>query len=225
MSIDLPAMIFAAGFGTRMRHLTRATPKPMVPLGGQPMIAQTINLLREAGVTRIVANVHYLADRMIPFLEERDVLVLREEPEILDTGGGLRAALPYFGAGPVITVNPDALWLGLNPISTLHAAWRPNMKALLMLVDQGSAYGTDSEGDFSLEHGEIRRLGPMIYGGAQIICTDHLVDIEDNVFSLNAYWDYLSRTAPLNGVVHQGEWCDIGTPEGLALAEELLLDV
>ena len=225
MSFDLPAMIFSAGFGTRMGDLTREVPKPMVHLGGEPMIARAINLLRDAGITRIVANAHYLADRMIPFLEDRGVFVVREEPEILDTGGGLRAALPHLGTSPVITLNPDALWLGENPILTLRAKWKPEMKALLMLVDQASARGTENEGDFSLEQGEIRRNGSMIYGGMQIIRTDGLGEILGDVFSLNTYWDHLAKTGPMNGVVHRGAWCDIGTPEGLAVAEKLLADV
>lgn len=225
MSVDFPAMIFAAGFGTRMGHLTRDIPKPMVPLGGEPMIGRVIDLLRDAGITRILANAHYMADRMVPYLEERGVVVLLEEPEILDTGGGLRAAMPDLKTSPVITINPDALWLGENPIKALVEAWSSEMDALLMLIDQAKASGTSSDGDFSLEHGEIVRNGPFIYGGAQIIRTNHMRNIEGSVFSLNKYWDHLAKTAPLNGIVHKGAWCDIGTPEGLAVAEDLLTDV
>lgn len=220
-----PAMIFAAGFGTRMGSLTRDLPKPMVPLAGRPMIDHAIDLLRDAGVTRIVANAHYLADRLIPHLEEREVIVSHEKDVILDTGGGLRAALPLLGDEPVITVNPDALWLGGNPIRALLGGWQDHMRALLVLVDQSRATGNASQGDFSLEQGEIRRNGPYFYGGAQIIRMDRLTNIPDDVFSLNRYWDHLADTAPLHGIVHEGRWFDIGTPEGLSLAERALADV
>ena len=125
------AMIFAAGFGTRMGELTRSTPKPMLPLAGRPMIDHAIDLVRNAGIVRVVANTHYLADQIEPHLVRRDVVAVRETPEILETGGGLKAALPHLGADPVVTLNPDAAWTGSNPISTLLNAWRPEMSALL----------------------------------------------------------------------------------------------
>ncbi len=225
MSRPTSAMIFAAGFGTRMGNLTRDLPKPMLPLGDRPMIDHSIDLLRDAGISRIVANVHYLADQMIPHLESLGVHVVHEKTEILETGGGLRNALPFLHDGPVVTLNPDALWLGTNPISALLAAWQPEMKSLLMLCDQNRVLGPVKSGDFSLEQGEIQRGGPFLYGGAQIIMPDRLSEIEDRAFSLNRYWDLLADTGPLNGIVHTGSWCDIGTPDGLALAKKALMDV
>ena len=225
MTAPSSAMIFAAGFGTRMGPLTRDLPKPMVPLAGRPMIDHAIDLLRGAGINRIVANVHYLADKLVPHLERHDIIVSHEEQVILETGGGLRAALPLLGDGPVITLNPDALWLGKNPVETLLENWQDHMDALLVLIDQSRAVGSVAKGDFSLEHGEILRNGPYLYGGAQIIRTDRLGEIDASAFSLNRYWDHLSKTAPLNGVVHEGRWCDIGTPDGLKMAERALADV
>ena len=219
------AMIFAAGFGTRMGDLTRDLPKPMLPLGGRPMIAHTIDLLRDAGINHIVANTHYLADQIEQYLKDQEVLVHREMPDILDTGGGLRAALPILGDGPVITINPDALWQGPNPVLALLQAWSPKMRALLMLVPATGAVGATGTGDFSLEHGQIQRKGPFFYGGAQIITTDLLDQIEGSVFSLNAYWDLLAGIGPVHGIVHSGTWHDIGHPEGLAAAEESLRSV
>lgn len=222
MTHPTSAMIFAAGFGTRMGPLTRDLPKPMVPLGGRPMIDHAIDLLEGAGITRIVANTHYLADRMTPHLVARGVAIAHEPGPILDTGGGLRAALPLLDDGPVITLNPDTLWLDQNPITALKEAWRPDMQALLMMVDPASVVGGTKGGDFSLEHGEIRRNGPFLYGGAQIIQPAGLSQIEGEVFSLNRYWDHLASNGPLHGITHQGRWCDIGTPEGLARAEGVL---
>ena len=219
------AMIFAAGFGTRMGELTRTTPKPMLPLAGRPMIDRAIDLVRDAGITRIVANTHYLADQIEPHLAQRDVVPLRERPKILETGGGLKVALPHLGADPVVTLNPDAAWTGPNPISTLLDAWRPEMAALLLVMPVEKALTDRSMGDFSLENGELRRQGSYLYTGAQIIRTDRLTEIAEEGFSLNLYWDLLSKTGPIHGVVHQGGWCDIGHPEGLVAAERMLKNV
>lgn len=219
------AMIFAAGFGTRMGELTRSTPKPMLPLAGRPMIDHAIDLVRNAGIVRVVANTHYLADQIEPHLVQRDVVAVRETPEILETGGGLKAALPHLGADPVVTLNPDAAWTGSNPISTLLNAWRPEMSALLLLIPLTNALTDRSDGDFSLENGELRRKGSFLYTGAQIIRTDCLAEIAEESFSLNLYWDLLSRTGPIHGVLHQGGWCDIGHPEGLTAAERMLKNV
>lgn len=219
------AMIFAAGLGTRMGDLTRDTPKPMLPLGGRPMIDHAVDLVKDAGIAQIVANTHYLAPRIEPHLQALGLTVLREAPDILETGGGLKAALPHLGGDTVVTLNPDAAWTGPNPIRTLLDQWRPDMRALLLLVPLSRARTTRTDGDFTLDNGRITRGGDFLYTGAQILRTDRLTDIPDTAFSLNRYWDHLSRTAPLHGVVHDGGWCDIGTPEGLAEAETMLTDV
>ena len=219
------AMIFAAGFGTRMGALTKATPKPLVQFAGRALIDHTIDLLSDAGVTRIVANAHYLADDLIHHLEGTGVMISDERDRILDTGGGLRAALPKLDANPVITINPDVFWLDENPVSTLIKAWHTDMNALLMVIPENRVFGTDGAGDFALNDGVLHRGGAFQYGGAQIIRTDQLHKIKDDVFSLNAYWDRLSANGGINGLEHNGRWCDIGTPEGLRVAEGLMTRV
>ena len=219
------AMIFAAGFGTRMGALTKAQPKPMVRLAGRPMIDHTISHLREAGVQRVIANTHYLAEKIDPHLVASNVEVIREKDKILDTGGGLKNARSKLAGSPVITINPDVCWFGGNPITQMLNAWKPEMTALLLLIPASAAKGTTHQGDFSLEHGEIRRNGPNIYTGAQIIRTDRLAEISEEVFSLNLYWNLLTESGPLNGLIYDGDWCDIGSPDGLATAERLLQDV
>lgn len=219
------AMIFAAGFGTRMKPMTLTVPKPMLHLAGRPMIDHSVDLVRGAGISRIFANTHHLREKIAPHLSELGVTELYEFPEILETGGGLKSALPLLGPNPVVTLNPDAAWSGPNPIETLMSAWRPEMRALLLLVPLAIAGSNRSEGDFSLEHGVISRSGDFLYTGAQIIRTDGLAEIPESVFSLNRYWDHLAAGGPLHGVVFPGRWCDIGNPEGLALAERLIRHV
>ncbi len=213
--IPKAAMIFAAGFGTRMGELTRETPKPMLEIGGRPMVDHAVGLLRDAGVQRLVANTHYLPDKIEPHLRDLGVATLYEEP-ILETGGGLRAARGELDCNPVITMNPDAIWQGPNPVQYLAEAWSPDMTALLMLARTD---GTRA-GDFSLEHGKIQRNGPFIYTGLQIIRTDRLDDIEAQIFSLNLYWDHLLKSGSIHGVVYPGDWTDIGTRGALEVANQ-----
>lgn len=206
------AMIFAAGFGTRMGSLTKDTPKPLLQVHGRPMIDHCIDLLRDARITHLVANTHYLPDALEAHLEKRGVITLREET-ILETGGGLKAALPFLKDGPIVTMNPDAFWEGPNPVKLLGDAWRPDMTGLLLLCDCGH-----QADDFGLEHGEIRRNGRFRFTGLQAIRPDQLSEIDDQVFSLNRYWDLIMKTSSLNGVVYSGKWTDIGTKEALRAA-------
>ena len=87
-------MLFAAGFGTRMGALTADRPKPLIEVAGKPLIDHALALADGFSPLRRVANAHYRADQLESHLAPRDVTVSREDPEILDTGGGLRHALP-----------------------------------------------------------------------------------------------------------------------------------
>ena len=217
-------MMFAAGFGTRMKHLTRTRPKPLIPVLGKPLIDHTLDLIREAGIGTVVANLHYLPDQLERYLAPLGVRTVTEAPDILETGGGLRNALPLLGAGPVFTTNTDAIWVGPNPFRMLAEAWDPHrMDALLLGVPPSAAVGHEGKGDFL--HGTEGRLtrGPgVIYGGAQIIRTDLLTGIEDRKFSLNLLWDRMADAGRLHGLTYPGRWCDVGHPGGIAEAEALL---
>jgi MurNAc alpha-1-phosphate uridylyltransferase len=224
MSDTLPGMIFAAGFGTRMRPLTDRLPKPLIAVAGRPLIDHARDLLREAGVRRVVSNLHYLPDALEAHLAGSEVQTLRESPDILDTGGGLRHAVPLLGPGPVITINPDALWRGPNPVALALAQWDPaRMDALLVCVAPGRALGTDSAGDFQVApDGLLRRAPGAIYGGVQIVKTDRLAEIAAQAFSLNLLWDLLISDARCFGMLYPGQWCDVGHPGGITLGEAML---
>lgn len=217
-------MIFAAGFGTRMRPLTLKKPKPMVEIGGQPMIDYAIRNAQEAGAEKIVSNIHYLQDVIEPYLAHMGVQTIHEHPDILDTGGGLRNALPILGPGPVWTLNPDAVWQGPNPLKFAANHWdAEKMDALLVCVAPTHAKGTNSFGDFKIESsGQISRGAGAIYAGAQIVKTNGLKDIPERVFSLNVLWDQLIAKGRCYACLYPGQWCDVGHPDGIPLAETLL---
>lgn len=217
-------MLFAAGFGTRMRPLTDTRPKPLIPVAGKPLIDHALALAEGAGLRRIVANAHYLSEQVEAHLAPLGVPVSVERPEILDTGGGLRAALPRLSDGPVLTLNTDAVWTGPNPLITLRQTWDPTrMEALLLLVPPDRATGRAGPGDFTLHpDGGLTRGGDMVYVGAQALVTDDLANVPQPAFSLNLLWDRIAARGRLFGVLHPGGWCDVGRPEGIALAEDML---
>ena len=113
-------MIFAAGFGARMGDLTKDRPKPLITVAGRALIDHALDLV---GRGPVVVNLHYKGAQMEHHLKGRDVR-LAWEPEILETGGGLKAALPLLGAGPVMTLNSDAVWTGDNPLKRWKALGR-----------------------------------------------------------------------------------------------------
>lgn len=217
-------MLFAAGFGTRMGTLTQDRPKPLVEVAGRPLIDHAITLCQQASADTIVANLHYKAEMLEQHLLGTGVRTIWEAPDILDTGGGLRNALPVLGDDPVITMNTDAVWVGPNPIDMLCEAWNPErMDALLICIPTEQARGHKGSGDFRIEDdGQLHRGGNMIYGGVQILKTHLLHDVPEVSFSLNVIWSQIAASGRLFGVTYPGEWCDVGHPGGIIEAETML---
>ncbi|MGK7753107.1 MULTISPECIES: nucleotidyltransferase family protein [unclassified Roseovarius] len=217
-------MLFAAGFGTRMGALTASRPKPLIEVAGKPLLDHALDLVAAYGPARAVVNTHYLSDQVATHLAGRDIAVSDEQPDILETGGGLRKALPLLGEGPVFTMNTDAVWSGPNPLAQLAAAWDPvRMDALLLCIPPQNAIGHTGTGDFIIDaSGRATRGRGAIYSGLQILKTDGLSAIPEPAFSLNILWNRMLDTGRLHAVTYPGQWCDVGTPEGIPLAEEML---
>lgn len=230
MSGPNSAVIFAAGFGTRMGALTKNIPKPLIKVAGKPLIDYALDLANEVVMGPKIVNTHYLAEQLDGHLTQRPgVQTLHEENKILETGGGLKNALPMLDGNVVYTLNSDAVWTGPNPLLTLLCAWQPeHMDGLLILIDRQDALEHRGSGDFfMLGTGALKRRkqeehAPFVYGGIQIIKTDGLAEIEQDVFSLNLLWDRMLEQGRLYGAVHPGGWVDVGRPEGIAVAEALL---
>jgi MurNAc alpha-1-phosphate uridylyltransferase len=216
-------MLFAAGLGTRMRPLTLDRPKPLIEVGGKALIDHALDLAEGTG--RVVVNLHYLPDQVRSHLAGRRRIAFSDESEtILETGGGLKRALPLLAADPVFTLNSDSVWAGPNPLDQLAAAWDPAaMDALLLLIPRERARGHAGAGDFHLgADGRVTRGPGLVYSGAQILSTWRAAATGDAVFSLNRIWDEMAAEGRLFGTVYDGKWCDVGRPESIALAEEML---
>jgi len=226
------AMVLAAGLGTRMGALTRDCPKPLLRVAGRTLLDRALDRAAEAGAQRAVVNVHYLAPRIRAHLAGRaalpEVAISDEAAQLLDTGGGLRHARALLGEGPVWALNSDAVWTGATPLAGLAAAWDgARMDALLQLIPRARARAHSRPGDFFLRpDGRPERRGaadaaPYVYSGAQIVRTE-AAEGPEGPFSANLIWDRAAAAGRLFAVVHDGDWVDVGTPEGLAAAEAAL---
>ena len=219
----LPVLLFAAGLGTRMGPLSKDRPKSLVAVAGRPLIDHAFDLLDATLIGPTVVNVHYKPDMIRDHLATRNVLISDEASDLLETGGGLRHALPLLGKDKVATLNTDAVWAGPNPIRALLTAWKPHMEALLMTVPPARAIGHTGTGDFIADqNGRLSRGAGEIYTGLQIIRTDDLANIDATAFSMNVLWDRIAARGGLYGLSYHGRWCDVGHPQSIRLAENML---
>ncbi|MEL7097420.1 MAG: nucleotidyltransferase family protein [Pseudomonadota bacterium] len=220
-------MIYAAGFGTRMRPLTDHMPKPLIEVAGKPLIEHALELVRDVKPARVAVNLHYRAAQLAAYLEGSEVTPLIETPDILDMGGGLRAAADVLGTAPVWTINPDVLWRGPNPLRVAANAWQPErMDALLVCVPMAQTRARAGAGDFTIAaDGQLRQGPDCVYGGVQIIKMDRLLKEPVGPFPIQPLWAEMAAAGRLHGTLYPGTWCDVGTPDGIAVAEEMLQGV
>lgn len=226
------AMVLAAGLGQRMRPITDTCPKPLVQIGGRAMLDHALDRLREAGIPRAVVNVHHLPDqieRHVAGIRTPAITVSDERDALLETGGGVKRALPLLGE-TFMAMNSDSLWAEHDDSNILRmlAAWQPaEMDSLLLLANRDSL-GYDGQGDFHRnDDGRLsrRRKGetaPYVYAGVGIFRREHFADTPDGAFSLNLLFDRAIAAGRLHGLVLDGEWLHVGTPEAIPAAEARL---
>ena len=224
------AMVLAAGLGTRLRPLTNKLPKPLVQVGGRTLLDRTIDRLVDAGVGRVVVNVHHRGHLIERHLGRRRSPEIRFSPEdeLLGSGGGVARALPLLGADAFFVANADVLWLnGVgDALGRLAGTWDGGrMDGLLLIHFTVDAYGYDGMGDFCIDpQGVItrrpeREVSPYMFTGVQILHERLFKDRPDGPFSLNVLYDRAIAKGRLYGIVHDGEWFHVGTPEALAQAD------
>ena len=236
-SVPDTAMVMAAGLGKRMRPLTATKPKPLIEVGGKPLIDHVFDRLRAAGVSKAVVNVHYLAEVMEAHLQAHggglDIRISDERALLLETGGGLVRAAPMIGSDPFFAINSDNYWVD-GPSDTLRllaSHWNGDaMDALLLLVPHARAYNHRGLGDFHMDRfGRLKRRGrskvaPYVFTGIQLVSKRLLRDAPDGAFSTNILWDRAIEDGRCFGAVHQGLWFDVGTPASVQATESALVD-
>lgn len=227
------AMVLAAGLGLRLRPITLTTPKPLVVVGGITMLDRVLDRLAEHGVETAVVNTHHLAEQVARHVaaRARPRIVVSHEEELLDTGGGVKKALPLLGSAPFFVANSDLLWTdGSEPaLKRLAEAWDDaRMDTLLLIQPTSRAYGYDGAGDFCMNaDGTLRRRAgdkpaPYLYAGVQLVHPRLFEGAPDGKFSLNLLFDRAAAAGRLFGLAHQGGWYHVGTPDSLAGVEAAL---
>lgn len=224
------AMILAAGLGQRMRPLTHHLPKPLISVAGKSMLTRVYEHLENVGIQNIVINVHHLSSHIEDFVNENyPQTVISYEEILLETGGGMKKALPFLGNQAFFTINGDSVWFGSKSLSTMQKLWDGSkMDALLLLIPREKAYGYEGKGDFFLgKDGRLTRPGkeetaPYVYVGVQCTHSRLFSDSPDGAYSINLLWNKALENGRLYGCVHEGEWFHISTPENLKSFEPII---
>uniref|UniRef100_B0T525 Nucleotidyl transferase n=1 Tax=Caulobacter sp. (strain K31) TaxID=366602 RepID=B0T525_CAUSK len=238
MSAPKVAMVLAAGLGTRMRPLTDDRPKALVEVGGKALIDHMLDRLADAGVETAVVNVHYFADRLEAHLAARAaehplprIVISDERPQALETGGGVKHALPLLGDDPIWVANIDSVWIehGASAIEAVAKAWDPaTMDVCLMLAPTVGSLGFHDSGDVFLgDDGAVRfkdagEIAPLVYVGVHICKPAVVADGPDGPFSLTPIWKALAAEHRVHGVAPDGIWMHVGDPQAVLAAEAKL---
>jgi MurNAc alpha-1-phosphate uridylyltransferase len=229
-------MVLAGGLGTRMRPFNGQVPKPLVQVGGKALIDYVLDRLAEAGVERVVINVHHLADQIERHVASRQrpaIVISDERRELLGTGGGVIKALPELGGGPFFHVNSDTIWIdGVKPnLIRLAAAFDPaRMNALLLLAPTTSSIGYSGRGDFAMAaDGRLSRRGerdvvPFVYAGAAILTPAFFAGVPAGPSSMSPLFDRAAEAERLFGLRLEGVWMHVGTPDAVKAAEAALVE-
>ena len=210
------AMLLAAGRGERMRPITDSTPKPLVRVGGRPLIAWHLAALARAGIREVVINLSWLGAQVRATLGDgRDygvsITYSEEGPVPLETGGGIFRAVPLLGPGPFLVVNAD-IW---TDIDFAALALEAHAHARLLLIPNPPHH---PRGDFGLEGDLVvtRDTDRHTYTGVGMYRPEFFAGCTPGRFPLLPLLNRAIAAGVVRGQVHRGEWCDVGTVERLA---------
>ena len=217
------AMILAAGFGKRIQPLTLKLPKPLLKMGEETLLSNTIKFLESYGVKQIVINTHYLREQITNYVNKNvfktNIFLVEEKNEILDTGGGVLNAINYFKNDPFFIINPDTIWSlnYLSEIKKMETNFFENKKnkCSLLVVNKERSFDQSFKGDFNLKNNLISRKDKddlnFIYTGLQIIKPEAFSGIEAEIFSINKIWNKLIENNDLYGVESHIDFLHVST--------------
>jgi len=225
------AMILAAGFGKRIQPLTKNCPKPLLKIGKETLLSNSLKFLELLGIEKVVINVHYLSEQIIDYINKNkfnlNINIIKEEGKILDTGGGVLNAIKYFSNEPFIIINPDTIWNSnyLNEIKLMEELFFENSKSncYLLVANKKKSFDKFLNGDFSLNKNLVTRAKgadlEYIYTGLQIINPAVFSNIKTTIFSINNIWDKLIKKNELYGMKSSVDFLHVST---LSTYEKLL---
>jgi N-acetyl-alpha-D-muramate 1-phosphate uridylyltransferase len=225
----MKAMLLAAGLGTRLRPLTETCPKPLLPLAGKAMIEYHIEALVSAGVSDLVVNVSWLGAQIEQQLGDGErfgarIAYSREPEGPLETGGGIRRALPLLGSDPFVVVAGD-VWFDY-PLARICARVLDAASLAHLVMVPNPAHNPN--GDFLLQGaGTLRRSGggtPCTYSGCALISPRLLDGWNDAIFPLRDPLRRAAEAGRLSGELWEGEWEDVGTIDRYRMLDRRLRD-
>jgi len=232
------AIVLSAGLGKRMAPLSNTCPKPLIKVCDKPLLEYSIEKLSNIHVQNIVVNVHYLADQIERYIAEEwqgeeemsNLIISDERAELLETGGGIKKALPLLGTSPFFVLNSDSIWLeeNQNNLARLIEFWDDEeMDCLILLAEKDHALGFSGRGDFELgDDGRIQRrtseTAPFVVSGTYLVHPRLFETSPEGPFSMNVLWNKALDEERLFGLKLEGTWLHIGTPEAVEDAEKYI---
>lgn len=219
------AMILAAGRGERMRPLTDVLPKPLLSVGGKPLIVHHIEKLHKAGIRDIVINYAWLGEKLVDYLQQGDDfdVSIQWSPECaggLETAGGIKKALPLLGSEPFLVVNGD-IWLDADYEQFTSHRLQPNSLTHLWLVDNPPQH---PDGDFSLLNHLVQDIPEYTFSGIGIYRPSAFDEIPEGAQKLAPFLRKWMKHEQVTGSHLVCDWRDIGTPERLMKLDQYLLE-
>jgi MurNAc alpha-1-phosphate uridylyltransferase len=217
-------MILAAGRGKRLRPLTDEKPKPLIEVGGKPLIVHHIDALVAAGVTELVINVAWLGQQIIDYLGDGATfgasIQYSVEEQALDTGGGIFQALPMLGEAPFIVVNAD-VWSDYPVVALMDRQLPDGCLAHLVLVNNPVE---NPDGDFKLSSDGfcLDRQPGFTFSGFRVFSPKLFLGCQQGCFSVVPLLRQAMDRGLISGELFDGQWVDVGTPERLNLLNEQL---
>ena len=201
------AMILAAGFGKRLNPLTLDCPKPLLKIGRETLLSNTINFLEQYQIKEIIINVHYLGEQISEYLNKRNfninINIINEKEKILNTGGGILNASKYFNES-FLCINPDTIWNSqyIGELKKMESEFiSKKRKNILLVVNKEKSFDKNLKGDFNLENGLIKieknKDLKYVYTGLQIINPKVFLNINEEVFPINKIWGSLIERSEL----------------------------
>lgn len=228
---EMRAMILAAGRGERMRPLTDTLPKPLLKVGGKPLIEWHIQRLAKAGFTQVVINHAWLGAQIENRLGDgrRLGVTITYSPEEtpLETAGGIARALPFLGSEPFLILNGD-VWCDWDPAHAeriAHTMQTQSLKAWLLLAENPTHH---PDGDFGLDNDNLLcepdAAGSYTYTGIGVFHPALFADVDANTPSRLAPLLYQAMARrQIAGQLYNGLWTDVGTPQRLAELDHRLM--
>ncbi len=207
----MKAIILAAGRGARLAPLTDTTPKPLLPVNGQPLIVRQLQQLRAADIIHVVINLYHLGDLIALALGNGEKFGMQiaysHEQSLLETGGGIKNALPLLEEEEFIVCNGD-IYTDFD-FSSLPNALAPNDTAHLVLTPTPK---TRARGDFEYSRGRVSQRGDdFVYCGISIFSQRIFANSPEGAFSSRDLMFEAIEQGQLSAQVHSGQWTDIGT--------------